>query len=202
MPSFDAHKNFAISTVTNAPGTGGVTIEVNSGTGTRFPSTPFNATVWPASAIPTLDNAEIVRVTGLSGDTLTVTRARESTSSKPIAAGYYIAATVTAKTVTDLEGIALGTQAVSPAVLMAEQGSAPSTPASGFALVYVGTDKDLHILDSAGLDTGLITAINTFYATLAAVINAHDAVLAQGTGISGTFSSVTVVDGIVSAGTP
>lgn len=51
-------------------------------------------------------------------------------------------------------------------MLMAEQGSAPSTPASGYGLIYVGTDQDLHFLDDAGTDTSILGSITGFYTLL------------------------------------
>jgi len=68
-----------------------------------MPSVPFNATVWPASVKPLASNAEIVRVTNVSGDTLTITRAQEGTAAISIAVGYQFSATITAKTLTDAE---------------------------------------------------------------------------------------------------
>lgn len=68
-----------------------------------MPSVPFNATVWPVGVKPLASNAEIVRVTNVSGDTLTITRAQEGTAAISIAVGYQFSATITAKTLTDAE---------------------------------------------------------------------------------------------------
>lgn len=103
----DAHKNFAISTLTNSPGTGGTSFDVASAS--VFPTAPFNATVWPASTQPISTNAEIVRVTNITSNTLTVTRAQEDTTAKDVASGYQIAATITAKTLTDIEDNSVNT---------------------------------------------------------------------------------------------
>lgn len=102
----DAHKNLAVSTVATAPSpaTSGTSLVVAAGEGGRFPTPPFNATVWPAGVLPDPLNAEIVRVTGVSTDTLTITRAQESTSARSVLVGDLIAATITAKTLTDIEG--------------------------------------------------------------------------------------------------
>lgn len=101
----DAHKNFAVSTVATAPSpaTSGTSLVVASGHGTRFPAVPFNATIWPASSQPDPTNAEIVRVTNISTDTFTITRTQESTSARTVIVGDQIAATITAKTLTDVE---------------------------------------------------------------------------------------------------
>jgi len=104
MP-FDAHKNLAIATVATppSPASSGTSLTVAAGLGARFPAAPFNATIWPATAIPDPANAEVVRVTAVTGDGLTITRAQEATTARAIVAGDLIAATITAKTLTDLE---------------------------------------------------------------------------------------------------
>lgn len=103
--AFDNHKNLAYSTVATAPSpaTSGASLDVQTGDGAIFPTPPFNATIWPAGAPPLTGTAEIVRVTGVSGDTFTITRAQESTSARTVVIGDQIAATITAKTITDIE---------------------------------------------------------------------------------------------------
>lgn len=102
---FDQHSNFAYSTVVVAPlpATSGASLTVVTGNGSLFPTPPFNATMWPAGIPPTNSNAEVVRITAVASDTFTITRAQEGTSAQPISAGYQIAATMTAKTFTDIE---------------------------------------------------------------------------------------------------
>ncbi len=101
----DAHKNFAYSTVATAPSpaASGTELVVASGNGTLFPAVPFNATVWPTGVQPTSANAEILRVTGISTDTFTIERTQEGTSARTIVVGDQIAASITAKTFTDIE---------------------------------------------------------------------------------------------------
>jgi hypothetical protein len=101
----DAHKNFAISAVATAPSpaTSGTSLVVTAGHGTRFPTVPFNAVVCPASTDPDPSNAEVVRVTNISTNTLTITRAQEGSTARSITAGDRIFAAVTAKTFTDIE---------------------------------------------------------------------------------------------------
>lgn len=107
MATFDSHANFAYSTVATAPSpaTSGTSLTVQTGDGANFPATPFNATVWPSGARPISSNAEIVRVTAISTDTFTITRAQESSTAQSITTGYQIAASITKKTVTDIEGL-------------------------------------------------------------------------------------------------
>lgn len=103
--SFDQHLNFAVSRIVAAPSpsTSGTSVTVTAGEGIRFPTPPFNATIWPVGVPPLDSNAEIVRVTAILGDDFTILRSQELTSAKSIATGYYIAATITAKTITDIE---------------------------------------------------------------------------------------------------
>ena len=103
--SFDGHKNFAqtLVAVAPSPATSGNSLTVSTGTGSLLPATPFNATVQPVGVLPTSTNAEIVRVTNITGDVLTITRGQEGTTPLAIEAAYQIGATVTAKTLTDIE---------------------------------------------------------------------------------------------------
>lgn len=102
----DAVKNFAYSLVATAPSpaTTGTSLTVTASDGTKFPATPFNATIWPTGVQPTAANAEIVTVTGLAGDVLTIVRQAEGTSARTVIVGDQIAMTVTAKVLNDLAG--------------------------------------------------------------------------------------------------
>jgi hypothetical protein len=104
--AFDAHKNLAYSAVATAPSpaTSGTSLVVTAGQGTLLPTPPFNATVCANGAIPITTNAEIVRVTNISTDTLTITRAQEGTTARAIIVGDQIFNAETAKTLTDIEG--------------------------------------------------------------------------------------------------
>lgn len=101
----DAHKNFAYSTVATAPSpaTSGTSLVVQLGAGANYPTPPFNATVWPVNSIPSNSNAEIVRVTAISTDTMTIARTQESTSARTIVVGDQISANITKKTFDDIE---------------------------------------------------------------------------------------------------
>jgi hypothetical protein len=101
----DAHKNFAYGTIATAPtpATSGTSLTLATGIAARMPATPFNATVWPTAEIAVASNAEIIRVTNITGDVATIVRAQEGTTARTIIAGDQIAATITAKTLTDVE---------------------------------------------------------------------------------------------------
>lgn len=110
-----------------SPASSGTSLVVASSDGTLFPAVPFNATVWPAGQPPTAANAEIVRVTGRATDTFTITRATESSSARAIVVGDQIAATITAKTLTDIEN------AVPPSQVSQVHVSSGAIAASGSA---------------------------------------------------------------------
>jgi microcystin-dependent protein len=115
----DAHKNFAASLVATAPSpaTSGTSLVVTGGDGTKFPTPPFNATIWPVGVQPTAANAEIVRVTAISTDTFTIARQQEGASARTVVVGDQISANITARTLTDAEnplnGVTGGTLATS-----------------------------------------------------------------------------------------
>lgn len=101
----DAAKNFAYSTVLTAPSpaASGTELVLAAGGGAKMPAVPFNATVWPVDVRPLDSNSEIVRVTAIATDTLTITRTQEGTSARTIVAGDQFAQTLTAKTLDDKE---------------------------------------------------------------------------------------------------
>src|SRR3990167_2257401 len=154
----DAHKNFAYSRVAPAPSpaTTGTSLVVTASDGAKFPTVPFNATVWPVSVQPTTANAEIVRVTNISTDTFTITRTQESTSARTVVVGDQIAATITALTLTDVEGAAAA--AVPKSLVDAKGDLIAATAADTVARLAVGTNYiDDLIADStqtAGLGWG------------------------------------------------
>lgn len=106
----DNAKNFAKSTLASGIDNAVTSCDVASGEGARFPSVPFNAVVWNKTdyADPADDaDHEVVRVTAISTDTLTITRAQESTSAANHNTGgktYGIVAALTAKVInTDIQ---------------------------------------------------------------------------------------------------
>ena len=107
----DIHANFAVSLFASAPSpaASGTSLVVTAGEGSRFPQVPFNAVICPAGATPTPANSEVVRVTARSTDTLTITRAQESSSARTVGVGDLIYAAVTNKTLSDIEDVLNGT---------------------------------------------------------------------------------------------
>lgn len=100
--------NFAKGTVLNRYGATDGTILLSEGDTDRFPSPPFNATWWNSLSYPNAADdpgVEIVTVTGISGDYMTIIRGAEGTaaSAKNTAnARYSIAQSITARTLDQL----------------------------------------------------------------------------------------------------
>lgn len=121
MSVFDPHGNLAYSTVQGGgivSSTTGTTIIINTGDGFRF-SIGQNITVWPPSLDPSFgggsitSNAEIMRITNIVTNTLTVLRGQEgSTRLSNIAVGYQLGNTDTVKVFTDIESNSLGAATV------------------------------------------------------------------------------------------
>jgi hypothetical protein len=79
----DAAKNFAKVTLSTGYSSAATTVVLNSGDGLKLPAAPFNATWWNFTDFPDPSddpNVEIVRVTAIATDTLTITRAQEATA--------------------------------------------------------------------------------------------------------------------------
>lgn len=107
----DAVKNFSKVSVSTGYDAIATTIVLASGHGAKLPDPAvanFNLVWWDSSVYPDPSddpNVEIVRCTAKSTDTLTVTRAQESTSASTKNTGgstYRMILSVTAKTITDL----------------------------------------------------------------------------------------------------
>lgn len=98
------YKNLAYATIAVAPtpNTSGVTATVGSGQGANLNT--GRAVVWaPGAASPSLANAEIINITTIAGDVLTLVRQSEPSSpTRGILVGDQIANVVTAGTLLDI----------------------------------------------------------------------------------------------------
>jgi hypothetical protein len=63
----------------------------------------MNATICPAGSTPDPSNSEIVRITNVSTDTLTITRAQESSTARTVVVGDVIFAGPSIKSFSDIE---------------------------------------------------------------------------------------------------
>lgn len=101
---YDSHSNFGASVVAVAPlpALTGLSLTVAAGQGALF-NAPCNCTVWPTASNPTAATAEILRVTAVVGDVLTLIRAQEGSTARSIVVGDQIANTTTVKVFTDIE---------------------------------------------------------------------------------------------------
>lgn len=108
----DEQANFAISVVATAPSpaASGTSLTVSAGDGAGFPTVPFNAIVGNSGLVPPMCGTapEVVRVTAIATDTLTITRAQEDTSARSILVGDWIDARFTAKALIASSGSGVG----------------------------------------------------------------------------------------------
>ena len=106
--ALDAAKNFAKANLSTGYDASATSIVLISGGGAKFPAISFNAVWYNATDYgdPADDpNVEVVRVTNISTDTITVTRAQESTSAvthNTAGKTYTLVAGPTAKLVGDI----------------------------------------------------------------------------------------------------
>lgn len=104
----DQAKNFAKGTLAAGIDNVDTSLTVNAGEGARFPTPPFNAVVWGVTDYPDPADdpgVEVVRVTAIATDTLTITRGQEGTSGaehNALGKTYQIIAPLTAKVINDL----------------------------------------------------------------------------------------------------
>lgn len=116
----DGHKNFALApiAVAPAPALSGLVLTLQAGGGALMPTTAFDAPCWPPGVAPSAGNAEIVRVSSIVGDVVTLSaRAQQGTVAKSIEAGWQFANMLTAKTIDDLVAMIEAAQAAAEAEL-------------------------------------------------------------------------------------
>lgn len=192
--ALDAFKNLAYSTVLTAPSpaASGTSLVVAAGTGPRFPAVPFNATVWPTGTMPDPTTAEIVRVTGISTDTLTITRTQEGTSARTIIAGDQIAQTFTVLALDTLSAqIATASALATTADTHANTVSAAVTIASALA-----TTADAHantVSAAVTIASALATTADTHANTVSAAVTIASALATTADTHANTVSAAVTV---------
>jgi len=193
--AFDQHANFGYSTIAVAPAPAGTgtSLQVSAGHGALFPTAPFNCTVWPSGVQPLASNAEIVRVTAVVGDTLTIVRAQEGSSAVAIAVGFQIANTTSRMVFTDIENsiiqfISAGTTRAGASEVIFSNANGISFGADG-QTITASVNAGAGLAVSAGANsrnTGTVVFSNangiTFAMDGAGVITAsHDGITQQST---------------------
>ncbi len=99
-------KNFAFSQLASGIGASDTSLTVSSGDGSKFPSTGvFRAVIWGQNYVSPEQDAtrEIIEAQLSSGDTFSITRAKEGTTAKAWNAGDKIALVITEETFTEIE---------------------------------------------------------------------------------------------------
>ncbi len=105
MATLDSAVNFAKVTVSIGYSNSATSIALNTGNGALLPAAPFNVVWWNSTDYPDPSsdpNVEIVRVTNITGDTITVIRAQESTAASnknTVGKTYLMIAAMTAKVI-------------------------------------------------------------------------------------------------------
>ena len=156
--ALDNAKNFSKVTVSTGYGSGDTSIVLQSGNGTKLPSVSFNAVWWNVTDYPDPSddpNVEIVRVTNIATDTLTVTRAQEGTSaSTKNTAGkvYKMIAGLTAKVInTDIPALVGGTSVY---------GEVPSGSGTTFTLAHTPITGSVRLFrGGAGAPAGALATV-------------------------------------------
>lgn len=166
--TFDAHANFALSSVAVAPSppSSGTTLTVATGQGALFPTAPYNCTVQPVA--PYVGSPEIVRVTGRVGDVMTIVRAQEGTSARSILVGDLFANTITVKDLTDIESAVNGVNGIPSGGAKFARLAKNST--TNYDAGWYGPDT-FNVLDYGADPTGAADS----YAAFAAAITALNA---------------------------
>lgn len=112
----DAHSNFGFGTITTAPSPrdSGTSCNMSAADAASLPAVPFNCVAVPRGVDPLSGTGEIVRVTANASGALTITRAQESTTAKPIDVGWRLYNAATAKVFTDIEAALNPTGTINP----------------------------------------------------------------------------------------
>jgi hypothetical protein len=115
--AYDPLANFVygVVAIVPSPAASGTTLSLTNAAATIFPDPAsvgaYNVTIWPTAVQPLSSNAEIVRITAKGADDsggagyveFTITRTQESSSARTILVGDQIAATITKKTLLDIQ---------------------------------------------------------------------------------------------------
>jgi hypothetical protein len=170
--SLDSVANFVQVQASTGYNSAATAIALQAGQGAKLPATPFNLIWWNSTDYPNPANdpsVEIVRITNVSTDTLTITRAQESTSaSNKNTAGktYSLVLGITAKMISDIGAAIIGTPVI---------GEVVSGSGTSFTLAHTPVSSSLRLFGAgqrltpgAGNDYTIsgatITTVNSYSA--------------------------------------
>ena len=90
-------KNLANGLIGTALTPSATTLVLQAGYGGSMPAVPFFLTLTPAGQLSTRGNSEIVRVTSINGDTLTIERAQKGTAARAFSIGDIVSNSIYAE---------------------------------------------------------------------------------------------------------
>src|ERR1035441_8944967 len=195
--ALDVGKNFAKATLSTGYASGATSLVLTTGGGARFPAPPFNATYYDSGvyADPSDDpSVEIVRVTVVSTDTFTVTRAQEGTSAaNHNTAGhtYTLVAGPTAKLLTDILGISITGDASLDVKADGTRALTGGWNAGNFRIDSQNSTLDFNIIAYGADPTGAASSVAAINAAIAAM-PANGGVLRAPTGTYLIDSTITL----------
>jgi hypothetical protein len=165
--TLDSTANFVSVQASTGYNSSVTSIALQSGQGAKLPATPFNLVWWNSTDFPNPANdpsVEIIRVTGVTGDTLTISRAQEATSAANHNTGgktYSLVLGITAKMIADI-WVALGSGTPVENEVVTGSGTSwtlTNTPVSGSVKLWAG---GIRLTPGAGNDYTISgTAITT-----------------------------------------
>jgi hypothetical protein len=168
----DAVANFVQVQASAGYSSAATSIALQSGQGSKLPAAPFNLIWWNSTDYPNPandPNVEIVRVTNVSTDTLTISRGQEGTSAanhNTVAKTYSLVLGITAKMITDLaaqtgNGIPVYNEIVSGSGMTF---TLANTPVAGSVRLYSGGNSNPQsgrLLPGSGNDFTISGAVIT-----------------------------------------
>jgi hypothetical protein len=146
----DSVANFINLTLSTGYGSSDTSIVVSSG-GSSLPSPNFNMVWWNSTDYPDPSkdpNVEIVRVTGVSGNTLTVTRGQEgivATTKNTAGKTYSLILGITAKMITDIQAAFNALPAAPTVTYLVASSTAPAATIALANYVCDGVADDVQI---------------------------------------------------------
>ena len=176
--ALDNAKNFALATVSTGYNAAATSIALTAGHGAKLPSVSFNAVWWNFTdySNPSDDpNVEIVRVTAISTDTLTITRAQEGTSASTKNTG--------GKTYKLLAGLtALGANAVVTGPSSAVDNEIARFDGTGGKTIQGYTSGGPTVSDTGAMNIGGGSIVSTAQLIIKALTGASYNLFLEGTG--------------------